>query len=63
MPAERTFLKEARKAKGLTMKVLAQLCEISEGAYCNVELGKRNVSVAVAKKIAKVLDIDWTAFY
>ena len=63
MSTERTFLKEARRAKGLTMKALSQLCEISEGAYCNIELGKRNVSVSVAKKIAKVLDIEWTKFF
>lgn len=60
---ERVFLKEARKRNGLTMKVLSDMVQISEGAYCNIERGKRTPSVPVAKRIAKALNIDWTLFY
>ena len=63
MLIERAFLKEARKAKGLTMKILSNRIGISEGAYCNIERGKRNVSVPVAKRIARELDIDWTMLF
>ncbi len=59
----RAFLKEAREQSGLTMKALSDIVRISEGAYCNIERGKRTPSVPVAKRIAKVLNIDWTLFY
>lgn len=61
--AERVFLKEARERSGLTMKVLSDMVHISEGAYCNIERGKRTPSVPVAKRIAEALNIDWTLFY
>lgn len=63
MSSEREFLKEARHSKHMTMKTVSKLACISEGAYCNIERGKRNVSVPLAKRIAEILELDWTAFY
>lgn len=56
-------LKEIRAEKGLTMREVAKQCGIDESTYCLIEHGKRNPSVKTAKKIAKVLDFDWTAFF
>ncbi|MCA1215885.1 helix-turn-helix transcriptional regulator [Bacillus amyloliquefaciens] len=36
---------------------------ISRGAYANIELGKRNPSVKLAKRIANNFDVDWTLFF
>lgn len=45
------------------MREVAKQCGIDESTYCLIEHGKRNPSVKTAKKIAKVLDFDWTAFF
>lgn len=36
---------------------------ISRGAYANIELGKRNPSVNLAKRIGDTLNFDWTLFF
>lgn len=59
----REFLREKRKEKGLSLKAVSQEVGINEFSYCNIELGRRNPSVKVAKKIANVLGLDWTRFY
>lgn len=45
-----------------SQKSVAQKVNISRGAYANIELGKRNPSVQLAKKIAQELNFDWTIF-
>lgn len=35
---------------------------ITRGAYANIELGKRNPSVTLAKRIGDTLNFDWTLF-
>ncbi|MCY8373359.1 helix-turn-helix transcriptional regulator [Bacillus inaquosorum] len=46
-----------------SQKSVAQKVNISRGAYANIELGKRNPSVQLAKKIARELNFDWTIFF
>lgn len=36
---------------------------ITRGAYANIELGKRNPSVTLAKRIGDTLNFDWTLFF
>lgn len=56
-------LKSARKRLYLTMADVAKKIGISEGAYCNIENGKRTPSVKTAKNIATLLELDWTDFF
>lgn len=56
-------LAKIRKEKKLTQKEVAQASGLSRVSYCNIENGKRNPSVATAKRIASVLGIDWTMFF
>lgn len=51
------------KRGNMTQTQVAKLCEISRGAYCNIENGRRGLSVSTAKKIAKVLKFDWKLFF
>lgn len=60
---KRDFLIESRKRKGLTQKETAIEVGISTAAYCNIEVGKRNPSVKVAKALAKKFEFDWTKFF
>lgn len=59
----REDLRNARKEKCLSLAETAQMVGISYSGYCNIELGKRNPSVSVAKRIANVLDIKWTDLF
>lgn len=56
-------LTKIRKDKNLTLREVADGAKISESYYCMIENGKRRPSVQVAKRIAKVLDFNWTRFY
>lgn len=56
-------LKLLRVKKKLTQEEIAESIGISRVAYTNIENGKRRPSPKVAKKIAHVLDIDWTIFF
>lgn len=49
----------ARKSRKMTQSQVATLAGLHQAAYCNIENGKRKPSVALAKKIAVVLGIDW----
>lgn len=56
-------MKPIRKAKGLTQSKLAKRCGVSRSTISMIELGKNSPSVPLAKKIAELLDIDWTVFF
>jgi transcriptional regulator with XRE-family HTH domain len=47
----------------LTQDQAALLAGISRSAYSNIEIGKRDPSVGVAKAIAKALGVDWKLFF
>jgi putative transcriptional regulator len=59
----REWLKNLRTNKNSTMLEVSKQAGISESYYSMIESGSRNVSVEVAKRIAAVLDFDWTRFY
>lgn len=47
----------------LTQIQVARLAGISRSAYSNIEIGKRDPSVTMAKAIAKALNFKWTLFF
>ncbi len=57
------WLKKCRKECGYTQKDLAQLCEITQAYYAQIENGVRNPSVKVAKRLGKALGVKWTKFF
>ena len=60
---KREFLIIRRKERGLSGRRVAKLCNLNPGSYCNIENGHREPSVDTAKRIAKVLELDWTKFF
>lgn len=56
-------LQKKREAKKLTQEQLAQKVGISRQAISLIEVGINAPSVETAKKIAEVLEFNWTDFY
>ena len=56
-------LKEVRKSKGLTQEELATKCDVQRTTVTMIETGENLPSVQLAKKLAEVLEIDWTEFF
>lgn len=48
----------ARKERGLSGRAVATKCGMSQSAICRYELGERSVSIAVAARLADVLQIS-----
>lgn len=60
----RQWLKELRqRSNNLTQEQLAKMVGISRTMITEIENGKANPSVEVAKKIAAVLGFHWTKFF
>lgn len=59
----RLWLKRARKRVGLTQKQLGDMVGKDITTIGKYENGQRHPQVATAKKIAKVLKLDWTLFF
>lgn len=59
----REWLAGKRIKMGMTQKNVSDMVKISQPSYHNIEKGNRRPSVETAKKIAEVLDFDWTRFY
>ena len=51
-------LKQARQASGLTLKQLGALIQVTPQAFYHYENGKRDVSVPMIIRLAKVLNLD-----
>ncbi len=60
---KRENLIKKRKSKNIVVVDMAKMVGITPGAYTNIELGKRNPSVKIAKRIAEVLDMNWTDLF
>lgn len=60
---KREWLIEARKARGLTTYSAAERIGIPQSTYAQIETGRRNPSISLAKKIANSLLFDWTVFF
>ena len=59
----RTWLKVRRVAWQLKSGDVAKAAGISQPVYSQIENGKKNPSVATAKRIASVLGFEWTKFF
>lgn len=57
------WLKSIRAERGMTGEAVGVQSGISQQYYNFIENGKRCPSVAVAKRIAEILDFDWTKFF
>ena len=56
-------LKEKRIEAGLTQAELAEKVGVNQPQICKIERGESRPDVLTAKRIAKVLNIDWTEFF
>lgn len=56
------WLRKKREDANLTQEQLAIKVGIARSTYGAIETGERNVRPHVAKKIASILDFDWTLF-
>lgn len=59
----RQWLKDMRKAAGLSTYEAARRIGIAQSTYSPIETGKRNASVDLAKKIATFYGFEWTRFF
>lgn len=59
----RIWLKKIREENSLTHNNVAVMTGISRAYYTQIETGARNPRVETAKKIATVLNFDWTIFF
>lgn len=57
------WLKEIRFEKRQTQESVARKASMARTSYTNIETGVRRPSIDAAKKIATVLEFDWTRFY
>lgn len=56
-------LKEYRKNACLSQKDLAEKAGLKQQRYNHYERGRRELPVSMAKKIGKILEIDWWKLY
>ncbi len=59
--SQRAWLRELRGTR--TQKEFAEELEIDRTYYCQLETGKRGISVALARELAEKLNIPWTCFF
>ena len=57
------ILKKLRKEHGLTQVKLAEMCGVSKSTITMIEMGVNHPSVPLAKKLGKVLEVDWPVFF
>jgi transcriptional regulator with XRE-family HTH domain len=55
-------LRGARKREGLTQRQLAELLGISQTHISEMEHGKRAIGKEMARRLAKVLQVDYRVF-
>jgi len=61
----REWLKDIRVHKSKTQQQVAESAGLHQGYYSEIESGDKGKKLPVdtAKKIAEVLDFEWTKFY
>lgn len=59
----RRWLRSIRIKKGMSQKEIAEMVGIAQPSYWKIECGQCNPSVDTAKRIASVLNFDWTKFF
>ena len=60
---KRDWMREKRKALGLTQVQLSAKANVSVRSISHAEMGVRNPEVPIAKRLASVLGVHWTKFY
>jgi XRE family aerobic/anaerobic benzoate catabolism transcriptional regulator len=50
-------IREQRRAKGLSLRELAEAAGVSDRYVAHLESGKGNVSILVLRKLARALDV------
>ncbi len=56
-------LKQLREERNMSQKALGDAVGITATSISRYEIGKRKLSVEMARKIAEVLDVGWTVLY
>ncbi|MBI2339723.1 MAG: helix-turn-helix transcriptional regulator [Deltaproteobacteria bacterium] len=56
------MLKAARKRAGMTQMQLAKSLEMPQGNISQIESGKRPIGKALAKRLAKIFNLDYRVF-
>ena len=56
-------VRELREARGLSMRALAELCELSPNAISLMERGKTSPNVSTLHRMATALEVHITAFF
>ncbi|WP_353106220.1 helix-turn-helix transcriptional regulator [Acetoanaerobium noterae] len=59
----RNLMKVERVKKELSQQILAEKVGISREYISMIENGERTPSVLIAKKISRILEIEWTYFF
>lgn len=59
----REWLIELRKENKLIQLDIAKRIKVSESYYSQIENGKRNPSVSIAKALGQLLNFEWRKFY
>lgn len=59
----RTLLQKRRLLLGLSQQELADIADISRTYYTNIEIGRKNPSLLVAKRIAEALQTKMDIFF
>ncbi|MBC8531993.1 helix-turn-helix transcriptional regulator [Gehongia tenuis] len=59
----RTWMREKRLSLGLSQERLAYKADTCGRTVSYIEQGQRTPEPAIAKRLAAVLDEDWTRFY
>lgn len=60
---KRDWMRQRRKELELTQVQLSAKANVSIRSISHAEMGVRNPEVPIAKRLAAVLDEDWTKFY
>jgi transcriptional regulator with XRE-family HTH domain len=56
-----TRIRDQRKLKKMSLRVLSEKSGVSAGFLCDVELGKRSMTIDTLKKVAKALQVTPSA--
>ena len=56
-------LRDIRMEKNMTQEQVANECGVERTTICMIETCHNKPSVELAKKLGKVLDIEWTKFF
>lgn len=54
---------DVRKRAGISQSDLAERVGVTQAMLSNIENGKRQPSVKLAKKLSRELGVAWTCFY